>query len=86
MDFIACRFTLPCEVSIIEDLGFLIKWMLQTLNFCIMAGLSLLKVGGRMVYSTCSMNPVENEAVVAEVMYTTSEKNVLNQNNKNLSY
>lgn len=27
----------------------------------------LLAVGGRMVYSTCSFNPVEDEAVVAEV-------------------
>ncbi|CAN4114889.1 unnamed protein product [Withania somnifera] len=33
-----------------------------------MRGLSLLKVGGRMVCSTCSMNPIENEAVVAEVL------------------
>lgn len=35
----------------------------------VISGLALLKVGGRMVYSTCSMNPVENEAVVAEVVY-----------------
>ncbi|XP_060186199.1 uncharacterized protein LOC132615602 [Lycium barbarum] len=38
-----------------------------------MRGLSLLKVGGRMVYSTCSMNPIENEAVIAEVLRRCGE-------------
>lgn len=28
----------------------------------------LLTVGGRMVYSTCTFNPIEDEAVVAEVL------------------
>lgn len=31
-------------------------------------GLELLEVGGRLVYSTCSMNPVEDEAVLASVL------------------
>lgn len=28
----------------------------------------LLKVGGRMVYSTCAFNPIEDEAVVAQLL------------------
>lgn len=31
----------------------------------------LLKVGGRMVYSTCSLNPIENEAAVSQIMRRT---------------
>ncbi|XP_029647246.2 RNA cytosine C(5)-methyltransferase NSUN2 [Octopus sinensis] len=31
-------------------------------------GLELLAVGGRLVYSTCSFNPVENEAVVVDLL------------------
>lgn len=35
-------------------------------------GVSLLKVGGNIIYSTCSLNPIENEAVVHEIMKTYS--------------
>jgi len=31
----------------------------------------LLKIGGKMVYSTCTFNPIEDEAVVAEVLRRT---------------
>ena len=34
----------------------------------------LLKRGGRMVYSTCSLNPIENEAVVQQIIVRSSGK------------
>ncbi|KAK2586633.1 hypothetical protein KPH14_011680 [Odynerus spinipes] len=36
-------------------------------------GLELLAVGGRMVYSTCSLNPVENEAVLHRILTETED-------------
>lgn len=38
--------------------------------------LQLLKVGGRVVYSTCSMNPVENESVIASAIERCGVDNV----------
>ena len=40
-------------------------------------GINLLKEGGIISYSTCSLNPIENEAVVAEIMRTYSKNGEL---------
>ncbi|XP_014478444.1 PREDICTED: tRNA (cytosine(34)-C(5))-methyltransferase isoform X2 [Dinoponera quadriceps] len=36
-------------------------------------GLEMLTVGGRMVYSTCSLNPIENEAVLHRILLETGD-------------
>lgn len=48
----------------------------QTQVRILVRALQLLKPGGRVVYSTCSMNPVENESVVAAAIERCGFENV----------
>lgn len=36
-------------------------------------GAELLSIGGKMVYSTCSLNPIENEAVLHRLLLETGD-------------
>merc|ERR1719266_948294 len=40
-------------------------------------GIELLEVGGRLVYSTCSLNPVEDEAVIQRMILDAGKDNVV---------
>ncbi|KAI8723570.1 SAM-MT-RSMB-NOP domain-containing protein [Fusarium sp. LHS14.1] len=48
----------------------------QTQIRILVRALQLLKVGGRVVFSTCSMNPVENESVVVSAIERCGAENV----------
>lgn len=67
--------TMRKNVNVWRDWGTASGLGLHTVQLNILKrGLNLLKKGGRLVYSTCSMNPIENEAVVAGALRLWGDK------------
>ena len=47
---------------------YLITFLISLQVRILLRAMNMLKHDGRIVYSTCSLNPVENEAVIAEAL------------------
>lgn len=79
-DRILCDVPCSGDGTIRKNIGIWKKWQpqdgngLHSLQLRILQrGMKLLKPDGRIVYSTCSLNPIENEAVVASALKSNSD-------------
>ncbi|EEB95259.1 hypothetical protein MPER_05799, partial [Moniliophthora perniciosa FA553] len=82
-DRILCDVPCSGDGTLRKNLGIWKKWQpndgngLHGLQLRILQrAMKLLKADGRIVYSTCSLNPVENEAVVAAALNANTDKAV----------